>query len=243
MDPAKAARQLRSFGVDLTRHHVLALAGAGPSAAPVSLADKAIVRLRRSARRHGWPAIVGVVDDLVLAIVGVPPGTDLHAATDRLTADMDPDSQWGSDTSTDPGQVVRTLRRANEALEVSRAWGTPQRVARWQELILPRLLTTLHSHGLLTTFVEAQLGPVLAHDADAKVKLLPTLAAVIEARGNKSAAAKALHLQRRTLYYRLARIEALLGHPVDTTEDTVALYLALRGLTLLRGQPNTHPSR
>jgi purine catabolism regulator len=87
--------------------------------------------------------------------------------------------------------------------------------------------------------VESELGPLLAHDASHGVPLIPTLRAYFEAGGNKSVAAKALHIERKSLYYRLDRIRSLLRHDLDAPEMSARIFLALRGLELLQHNGRT----
>jgi hypothetical protein len=60
------------------------------------------------------------------------------------------------------------------------------------------------------------------------------LAAFPEQGGAKAAAARALHVERRTLYFRIARIEKLLGRSLSDREVQLRCHLAIRGLDLLK---------
>jgi purine catabolism regulator len=60
-----------------------------------------------------------------------------------------------------------------------------------------------------------------------------TLDAYLRSNGNKNLTARALHLQRRSVYYRLDRIEQLLGSSLDDPELRVRLYVALRAREML----------
>ncbi|MHB1852684.1 MAG: helix-turn-helix domain-containing protein, partial [Acidimicrobiales bacterium] len=64
-------------------------------------------------------------------------------------------------------------------------------------------------------------------------KLVPTLRAYLKHAGRKSDAARELGVQRRTLYQRIARVEALLGRDVDDQATRTRLTLALQGLDFL----------
>jgi hypothetical protein len=94
-----------------------------------------------------------------------PEARTWRRVADPLVSDTVADYLWGVDSSRAPAQVVQVLQHANEALTVGRASGTASGVSHWQDLILPRLLTTLHAQGLLASPVEGHLGPLLAHDA------------------------------------------------------------------------------
>jgi hypothetical protein len=96
------------------------------------------------------------------------------------------------------------------------------------------LILRLRDTSELSRFVEAELGPLLEHDANRNLRLLPTLRAYVEFGRNKSAAAKALHLERRSLYHRLEKIETLLGRDLQDVETCTRLHVALKALAILR---------
>jgi purine catabolism regulator len=102
------------------------------------------------------------------------------------------------------------------------------------------LLTRMSDGPDLACFVERSLKPLLDHDATTSSPLIPTLATYLEHNASKSSTARALHIDRRTLYHRLDRIEGLLGHPLDNVETSLELAIALKGLTLLRRRSATH---
>ncbi|MGC8512223.1 MAG: helix-turn-helix domain-containing protein, partial [Acidimicrobiales bacterium] len=52
--------------------------------------------------------------------------------------------------------------------------------------------------------------------------------------GNKSAVARELNIERRTLYHRIDRIESLLGRSLDEHEQAFRLELAIQGLRVIR---------
>ena len=64
--------------------------------------------------------------------------------------------------------------------------------------------------------------------------LLPTLRAFLDAGGNETHTAEVLFVQRRTLYYRLDRLTAILGLDLDTSDAQHRLQLAVRGHDLLQ---------
>ena len=81
-----------------------------------------------------------------------------------------------------------------------------------EDLALERLL--LADRPLADATVRRELGPVLADERFGE-ELIETLQAYFDAGENVTAAARRLHLATRTVGYRLERIEALLGHPID----------------------------
>ncbi|MER0243477.1 PucR family transcriptional regulator [Streptomyces sp. HSW2009] len=90
------------------------------------------------------------------------------------------------------------------------------------------LLWRLREHGDLAAFVHRMIGPLLSHDRTARPPLLPTLEAYLAHAGRKAETARELHVNRQTLYDRLARIARLLGSDLDEPRTVLALGLALQ---------------
>ncbi|MEU0991132.1 PucR family transcriptional regulator [Streptomyces sp. NPDC005953] len=90
------------------------------------------------------------------------------------------------------------------------------------------LLWRLRDHPDLAAFVERTIGPLRDHDATSRPPLLPTLESYLAHAGRKAETARELHLNRQTLYNRLARISELLGTDLDDPQTVLALGLALR---------------
>jgi purine catabolism regulator len=103
---------------------------------------------------------------------------------------------------------------------------------RLPDLRLRGLLHLLRDDPRLQTFVERELGALLARDQDAD--LIGVLAAYLAAGGNKAAAAKNSHLARPTFYQRLHRIERILGTNLSSAESRTSLHVALLALEAAR---------
>jgi purine catabolism regulator len=102
------------------------------------------------------------------------------------------------------------------------------------ELGLERMLWSMRTSDELQEFVERSLGPLLAHDRERKLALMPTLEALCAHGGRKAEAARALHLHRQALYHRIARIEALLGVDLSDPGRLTSLHVAQRALPFIR---------
>lgn len=132
------------------------------------------------------------------------------------------------------------LRHAAET--ATAAQGLPDRP--WYDarrLDIDLLLWRLHQHDgtALAAFVDRAIGPLRDHDQRSKPPLLPTLQTYLAHAGRKAETARELHLNRQTLYNRLARIGELLGTDLDDPQTVLALSLALRAR---RHVPPTPPS-
>jgi len=103
---------------------------------------------------------------------------------------------------------------------------------RLPDLRLRGLLHLLRDDPRLQTFVERELGALLALDQD--TDLIDVLAAYLAAGGNKAEAAKNSHLARPTFYERLHRIERILGTDLSSAESRTSLHVALLALEAAR---------
>jgi purine catabolism regulator len=133
-----------------------------------------------------------------------------------------------TDTWQAAGQGLRRVRRSAGA-------ATSLPVSRWHDARRPGVADLLHDlrdAPELATFVDEQLGPLLG-DGRSRV-LLETLEAYLAAGGRKAEAARALHLERQSLYLRLHRIEELLGVSLEDEDAVLGLHLALRALRYRR---------
>lgn len=99
-----------------------------------------------------------------------------------------------------------------------------------RRLDIDLLLWRLHNYddSALAAFVDRAIGPLRTHDLRSKPPLLPTLQTYLAHAGRKAETARELHLNRQTLYNRLARISELLGTDLDDPQTVLALSLALR---------------
>ncbi|MET8898417.1 PucR family transcriptional regulator [Streptomyces albogriseolus] len=123
--------------------------------------------------------------------------------------------------------VPTGLRHAVET--ATAAQGLPERP--WYDarrLDIDLLLWRLRDHPDLADFVQRAIGPVLDHDRRSRPALLPTLETYLAHAGRKAETARELHLNRQTLYNRLARIGELLGVDLDDPQTVLTLSLALR---------------
>lgn len=135
--------------------------------------------------------------------------------------------------------AVRDARRSLlEAVQVAdAAVRQPPGPAPFHRLVDVRLRGLLHllrDDARLQTFVERELGPLLAYDAERGTDLVRMLTVYVESGRNKSAAADAAHLSRPSFYERLHRIERILSVDLDSVESCLALHVALLALEAIR---------
>jgi PucR family transcriptional regulator, purine catabolism regulatory protein len=234
--------------------------GVSAHARVLDIADAAAA----ACRAERVPSLVGTLDDAQAgAMLSLSPRADpdrvLHSLTARIAERGGAlrGSQGGRESGAGWGDLVigvgaaagsiRDVRRSFlEASQVAdfaaerpgeRFPGSPDRPAfyRLADLRLRGLLHLLRDDPRMQTFVERELGPLLAAEPD--TSLLDVLAAYLAAGGNKAEAAKRAHLARPTLYERLRRIERLLGTDLDSAESRTSLHVAMLALEAARLAP------
>ncbi|MFY1671933.1 PucR family transcriptional regulator [Plantactinospora sp. WMMB334] len=173
------------------------------------------------------------------------------AATDRIRPDASPPvtGPHAARPYPAPGAVIvaagsgvasvrearRSLIEARQVADAARRGRRDLPVFRLPQVGLAGLLHLLRDEPRLQTFVERELGPLLAHDAEhPREHLLDTLRGYLESGRNKSAAAAAAHLSRPAFYERLARISRILRVDLDSVDDCLSLHVALLALDAVR---------
>ncbi|MFJ4526484.1 PucR family transcriptional regulator [Streptomyces sp. NPDC088810] len=190
----------------------------------------------------GVPVLLGVrpVEGRVLVLLGLRSESERAAVADRVAAALRAGvERAGMRRPGSPPPVVVVgvaggwaaasagLRHAAETATAAqgltdRPWYDARR------LDIDLLLWRLRDHPDLAAFVERAIGPLRDHDHRSKPPLLPTLETYLAHAGRKAETARELHLNRQTLYNRLARIGELLGTDLDDPQTVLALSLALR---------------
>ncbi|MGW5739512.1 MULTISPECIES: PucR family transcriptional regulator [Streptomyces] len=192
----------------------------------------------------GVPVLLGVrpVEGRVPLLLGLRSETERTAVADRVAAALRAGVERAGMQragALPPVVVVGVaggwaaasagLRHAAETATVAqglsdRPWYDARR------LDIDLLLWRLHNYddSALAAFVDRAIGPLRAHDLRSKPPLLPTLQTYLAHAGRKAETARELHLNRQTLYNRLARISELLGTDLDDPQTVLALSLALR---------------
>ncbi|MEU8350112.1 PucR family transcriptional regulator [Streptomyces sp. NPDC048845] len=196
----------------------------------------------------GLPVLLGVrpVEGRVPLLLGLRSEGERAAAADRVAAALRAAVERAGlprSGAAPPVVVVGVpggwsgagagLRHAAEA--AAAAQGLPDRP--WHDarrLDIDLLLWRLREHPDLAAFVDRAIGPLLAHDRGSRPALLPTLEAYLAHAGRKAETARELHLNRQTLYDRLARIAQLLAADLDDPQTVLGLNLALQARRLTR---------
>lgn len=195
--------------------------------------------LRDWFRQTKWPSVVGVLSEQIVAVASATPAGGLRGQLDGLPERLAAAGftyRVGVSRPARAAMLPRAYTEAGTAHDLG-SLTSDDPVHHYDDLVLHRLLTPLARTGpQLANFVESELGDLIAYDAEHNSALLATLDAFLQTNGNKAATADALYLQRRSVYYRLTRIEELLGRSLDEADHRVRLYLALRAREVLQGR-------
>lgn len=131
----------------------------------------------------------------------------------------------------DPARGVAGLRRvlvqATDALSLGLRLFGEGRCYLHREMGLYRLLRHLQGTDDLRQFLEQTLTALEAYDREHETELVTTLRVLLDHGGNASAAAKAMHLHRNSLVYRVERIRDIAHLDPTDPDDSFALKLAL----------------
>jgi PucR family transcriptional regulator, purine catabolism regulatory protein len=252
--PEEAEVRARALGLPVAGRQLLGLVVRFRGAAPGLLAQarvldvaEAVAEACRGERVH---ALVGSLDDeragALLALDGDADQarvlTSVCTAARQRLADRarhspgppagDPVIGVGSAASgmTEARRSLLEARQVADAAAqaVPAPAGTDGRpYHRLADLRLRGLLYLLTDDSRLATFVDRELGPLVAYDADHGSDLAGVLEAYLAAGGNKAMAAARAHLARPTLYERLRHIERILGVSLDAAESRASLHVAL----------------
>jgi PucR family transcriptional regulator, purine catabolism regulatory protein len=245
-DPAEAAVRSRALGVPVDGRQLIGLVlrfrepglGVSAHARVLDLADTTAA----ACRAERIPSLVGTLDDdRAGAMLSLGPQVDLDDVLTRLAtrirdrAGVDPDVVviGVGATAGSIRDVRRSFLEASQVADVAAARSDsagPLLFYRLPDLRLRGLLHLLRDDPRLQTFVERELGALLAADPG----LIDTLAAYLAAGGNKAEAAKASHLARPTFYERLRRIERICGTDLSSPESRTSLHVALLALNASR---------
>ena len=257
-DPAEAAVRSRALGVPVDGRQLIAMVlrfrdAPSPGGARAAYSGALGMRHARvldladaaaaACRAERIPSLVGTLDDdRAGAMLSLGPQVEPDDVLTRLAtrirdrSGVDPDVLVIGVGAT--AESIRDVRRsfleASQVADVaaSRPDGHDPLFYRLPDLRLRGLLHLLRDDPRLQTFVERELGALLA--ADPGAELIDVLAAYLAAGGNKAAAAKASHLARPTFYERLRRIERTLGTDLSSAESRTSLHVALLALDAAR---------
>jgi purine catabolism regulator len=227
-------RRARALGVDLGRDPLCVVVL--EPLTPAKTSAKGRIRQRNQAAKRlsnaldaaGARALVASEGERVVAVVAVPVRVDVREMASSLTQ---PTVRVGVSALADTDGLLRAYQQAVDAVHHAAqrlpSGGAGAAVA-YGDLGLSVLLDRLAEGPELGRFFEAELGPLIEHDRAHGAHLVATLQALLAENLSKTAAARRLGVERRTVYYRVERITEILGRDLDSSETRLRLELALR---------------
>ncbi len=245
---AEVLLRARALGVPLEGRRLLGVVvRPGASGGPhPGLAGQARLRdlgeaVAAAARAGGVDALVGAVDDRGIGLLAAlsPRQRDVEvlaalsaevrrAVRGRLPQlDADRLVVAAGSLVGGPRDARRSLVEAGQVADAATHLSTTAAFLRLPDLRLRGLLQLLRDEPRVQTFVERELGALLAHDAQTGEDLTGSLRAYLAAGRNKSRAAAASHRSRPAFYDRLARVSQVLGADLDDVETCLSLHVAL----------------
>lgn len=181
-----------------------------------------------TARLEGLCGVVAGRDAGVVLALGSDRDDAVAGALDRLAA-LVPEAAVGVGPVTSSVRAAGAgLRQAEHVAEVAALTGQPGR--RWHraaDVRLPGLLALLHDDPRVQVFVEAELGPLLVHDAEHHDGLLDLLRDHVAVGGRMTRLAERTHRSRPATYQKVARLERILGCDLSEPASLMSLGVAL----------------
>lgn len=255
LDVQDVLRHAKRLGIRLDGCRLAALvvkaADVGGAEEPRGLSERERQRIQAASMKGvqealaeaGYPALSAPDGSTILIVVGLPQTEPVRARLDRLAHAIirrisvrvpGLSIAVGASQEARPETLRSALEDAGEAASYAVQLGEDG-VQHFGDLGVLHLLMELAGSPELARFVEAELGPLLERDARGASIWISTLRTYLDAGRKKVLAADRLHIDRRTLYYRLERIQRLLGRDLDDHDVCLRLEVALRSLDLLKG--------
>lgn len=240
LPPSDVSVRATALGLARTTHYLAIVAQPrtlrrDPRQRPAELLD--LVE-QVSAAVAGEPALVGPLDEQRVGVVlGVrrASGPVLERVSAALgTAEDDAALVLGVGAHAPLADVADQLRLAGQVARVAAGLPAGRRrpFYRSADIRLSGLLGLLHDDPRVQAFVEAELAPLLTHDAAHGAGLLDLVRAYVAAGGNKTRLAAASHLSRPAIYKRLAKVEQVTGLALDDPESLLSLGVAITAYDL-----------
>ncbi len=205
-----------------TRQHVVLTAVLGSDDRRLVLA----LGSRLAAEHAGLATVRGA--ELVLLLAGDDPVDVGRRLRPRLAQLGDPVTVGAAGPVAGLGQVAAAYREARQSLRALLALGRHGDVADGAGTGVARLLLGASGPAEAEEFLQATIGPLLAHDAARGTDLVATVDAWFDAQGSATRAGRALHVHTNTVTQRLERVDALLGADWRDPARALDVQLALR---------------
>jgi purine catabolism regulator len=220
------ADRARGQAMELEDPWELAVARQSPPILP------ALESLRQRARRAGLELVECTIGDATVLAAPAQGGSAarLHALIQQVGQQYaDGTVAWGLAEGAAPlRDAPRMLAEAQRALRVARSFASEEPVADPRRLGPSMVLGALGDDDYAAGVAHALVAPLVAYDQRTGRNLLQTLEVFLDEKGNTSASARRLFLNRHSLLYRLRKIEELTDRSLESSQDRFLLELSLR---------------
>jgi GAF domain-containing protein len=238
-------RRAADLGVDLRLPHRLVVAAVSGPAGTAAMA-RAKERLVTSLRTQPWCDFAGEAAGRVVALVR-PDLSEPTPALRHLLSEFGSEAVHARAVASPPCVRLRDYRdhfvAAERALQLLVSAAKPaEPLVDLEETLVLTLLFRDGGEPELRAFAYERLGPVLRQRPRQRDDILRTLDAYLETGGSPKHAAAALHVHVNTVYYRLARVRALLGENFAAPRRALDLQVALLAYRLTHPESDLEPS-
>jgi sugar diacid utilization regulator len=227
-DDDGAFARAEALGHDLRRPHYVVVVHS--SAASDSMVATAAGRAAAALHLNKLQGRSGEL--VVLLTEGRPDPRALHRTLTELLSPVTCAIGIGSRCEA-PSDFPKSFAEAQRALNVRMHSAAPAGASAYDELGFYRLVDAAHAGGAVEDFIQEWLGALLDYDLTKKSQLVFTLSEHLESGGNYDESARALHIHRSTLRYRLARIGELTGYDLRNVNTRFNLHAATRSWRFL----------
>lgn len=126
--------------------------------------------------------------------------------------------------------ATKSFIEAGQTLDINRILpSTPF----YEDIGIYQLIKGIPDKEMLQGFIDQNLGSILEFDKKSNYNLLETLDEYLRCRGSKQETAKNLFIHRQTLYYRLEKLEELLGPDFLESDKRICLEMALKAYQVI----------
>jgi sugar diacid utilization regulator len=221
-DPAVLADRAAQHGLDLTR--------------PLSLVlvEMDSPRADYAARRFGRIAIPATaladdIDGVLVILCGASSAQEVRQTVSTWVRQELKAVHRGvlSRPVSRPAEIPELFGTLRRALAVLGRIGVQGQIVGQDELAIYSTLFETHDHASLQRFLDATIGPLLAHDQKRGSELAATLLAYFDGNQNAKTTAQRMGIHVNTVRQRLATIEDLLGHWGQASR-LLEIHIALR---------------
>lgn len=221
-DDAGAVARADALGYDLRHPHQVIVVH---SEAGVDILTPAVTRAAATLQLRMLSGRKG--DFVVLVTAGGCDPAELHRVLSQMLSPATCAIGVGSQCDV-PAHVPRSFTEAQRALNVRMHSAAPDGASAYAELGFYRLIDAAQTNGAVEDFIRDWLGALLDYDSAKKSELVVTLGKHLESGGKYDESAKALHIHRSTLRYRLSRIKELTGYDLRDVDVRFNLHAATR---------------